>query len=134
MMVVGGVGRLTEGTIPVRRGTERLAFGVSAERGSATERAVPSSGVPLASLLAMQEDESGARQDREARRHADALMEALGELQLALLGEQGPDLGRLRQLSEQPVHAADPRLAMVLRAVRVRAGVELARREHEASR
>lgn len=129
MMVVGGVARLTGDRVLVRRGTERQAFAVSAEPGAGPERAVASSGVALASLLAMQEAECGSQQDRHARQHADTLMQALSELHLALLGEDGPDLDRLAELARLPVSAADPQLAMVLRAIRLRAGVELARRE-----
>ncbi len=132
-MVVGGVTRLTDGTLPVRRGTERRAFGVTAGGAAPTERAVASGGVSIVSLLAMQEAESDAQQDREARQHGEAMMDELSELQRALLGEGGPDLGRLEQLAARPVTVSDPRLAGVLRAIRLRAGVELARWGRAAS-
>ena len=128
-MVIGGVTRLTDGAIPARRGAERRTFALSAERGAAAERVVASGGVAMVSLLAMQEAESEAQQDREARQHGEAMVEALGELQRALLGAEGPDLGKLVQLAARPVSAADPRLAAVLRAVRLRAGIEVARWE-----
>lgn len=133
-MVVGGVARLTDGAIPVRRGSERRAFAVSGERAATTQPTAGTSGVPLVSLLAMQEAESDAQQDREARQHGESLMEELRALHHALLGAGGPDLARLAQLASRPVTASDPQLAGVLRAIRLRAGVELARREIAASR
>lgn len=87
----------------------------------------------MASLLAIQEFESDAQQDREARRHGEAMLDELSELHLALLGADGPDLGRLAKLVERPVTTSDPGLAGVLRAVRLRAGLELARRARDAS-
>jgi hypothetical protein len=126
-MVVGGVTRLTDGALPVRRGVERRTFAVSVDRGSTAERTVASNGVSMVSLLAMQEAESEAQQDREARQHGEAMMEELSELQRALLGTEGPDLTRLAELAARPITACDPMLAGVLRAIRVRAGVELAR-------
>lgn len=133
-MVVGSVARLTDGAVPVRKGVERRGFAVSADRAATAERTVASSGVAMVSLLAMQEAESEAQQDREARQHGEALMEELSELQRAMLGEEGPDIGRLAQLAARPVGASDPRLAGVLRAIRLRAVVELARLERAASR
>ena len=90
-------------------------------------------GVAVASLLALQESESGLQQDREARQHGEAVMDELTELQRALLGEDGPDLDRLALLVARPVTVSDPALAGVLRAVRLRAGIELARRGRAAS-
>ena len=132
-MVVVGVSRAATGAVPVRRGKAEPGFRVRAEPAGQTEAAVGTAGVALTSLLAMQEVESGAQQDREARRHGDAVLDELTELHLALLGGDGPDLGRLAKLVERPVVAADPGLAGVLRAVRMRAGIELARRTREAS-
>ena len=132
-MVVGGVTRLNDGAGPVRRGTERRAFAVRVDRGEPAERAVASSGVSMVSLLSMQEAESDAQQDREARQQGEAMLDELGELQRALLGDGGPDLARLARLASRPVAASDPRLAGVLRAIRLRAGVELARRESVAT-
>lgn len=133
-MVVGGVARLSDGTAPVRRAAERRGFVVNGDRAAATEGSVPVSGVAIASLLAMQEAEGDAHQDREARQHGEALMDALGALQRALLGADGPDLAQLARLAERKATAADPGLAWVLQAVRVRAAVELARLERATSR
>jgi hypothetical protein len=106
---------------------------VTAERAAQTDAAVATPGVSVASLLALQESESGLQQDREARQHGEAVVDELTELQRALLGEEEPDLERLAALAARPVTVSDPVLASVLRAVRLRAGIELARRGHAAS-
>ncbi|HYZ61637.1 MAG TPA: flagellar assembly protein FliX, partial [Acetobacteraceae bacterium] len=95
----------------------------------------PAGAVPVSvlSLLALQEAESGAVQDREARRHGTAVLDELSELQRDLLGEGAPKLDRLAALAARPVAAADPALAGVLRAIQLRAGIELARRRPAAS-
>ena len=69
--------------------------------------------------------------DRRARRHGRALLEGLGELQRALLGdgEDSAALDRLAALVEHCPEAADPALRATLAAVALRARVELARRE-----
>ena len=85
-------------------------------------------GVAMPSLLAMQEAESGAVQDREARRHGEAVLESLTELQRALLtGASGGELARLAGLARAMPAATDPRLAAVQRALLVRVAVEQAR-------
>lgn len=98
-----------------------------------TDAAVATSSVSVTSLLALQESESGLHQDREARQHGEAVIDELTELQRALLGADGPDLDRLTALVARPITASDPALAGVLRAVRLRAGIELARRERATS-
>ena len=89
--------------------------------------------VAVMSLLALQEHESGLQQDREARQHGTAVMDELSALQRALLGGDGADLDQLEILMARPITAADPALAGVLRAVRLRAGIELARRGRATS-
>ena len=84
--------------------------------------------VGLSGLLAMQEAEAGFVQDREARRHGLAVMAELAALQRELLGGGGGGLDRLAALAQRSPAAADPRLAGVLRAVQMRAQIELARR------
>lgn len=133
-MVVGGVSRAATGTITVRRGAQGSSFRVKADKTGSTETTVATTGVAMTSLLAMQEVESDAQQDREARRHGEAVIEQLAELQRALLWNAGPDLDRLARLLDQPVAAADPGLAGLMRAIRLRAGIELARRSRAASR
>lgn len=133
-MVVVGVSRSTIGTAaPRRRGVEGRSFGVKAERAAPNEASVATSGIGVASLLAVQEAESGLQRDREAQQYGEAVVDELTELQRALLGEDGPDLTRLALLVARPITASDPRLAGVLRAVRLRAGIELARRERAAA-
>ena len=79
-----------------------------------------------------------AVRDREARRHGQALLSALAELQLALIGVGGdPATAQdgLKSLSERlsvlagtvPA-AADPGLQAIVRAIGLRARIELARR------
>ena len=79
-----------------------------------------------------------AVRDREARRHGQALLSALAELQLALIGGGGgsgtPRDGlkslseRLSVLASTLPAAADPGLQAVVRAIGLRARIELARR------
>ena len=133
-MVVVGVSRSgISGPAPRLRPSASRPFGVSAEPAEQTEAAVATPGVAVASLLALQESESGLQQDREAKQHGQAVVDELTELQSALLGEQGPDLDKLAALVARPVAVSDPALASVLRAVRLRAGIELARRGRAAS-
>lgn len=133
-MVVVGVSRTSSnGVPPSRRGAETRSFAVVAERAGQVDAAVVTSSVSVTSLLALQESESGLHQDREARQHGEAVIDELTELQRALLGADGPDLDRLTALVARPITASDPALAGVLRAVRLRAGIELARRGRATS-
>lgn len=128
-MVVRGVTRPAIGSPALRRrGVEGREFGVSADKSPALEGASAPSTVTMTSLLSMQEAESGLQQDREARRHGSAMVDELTDLQRALLSEGTPDLQQLAALAARPVTAADPGLAGLLQAVRLRAGIELARR------
>ena len=119
---------------PVRSGRAAGGFVVSEQRAQAMDEASGAAAVALPSLQGMQEAESAALQDRDARRHGTAVLDELSGLQRALLGAHGPDLGRLAQLAGRPTQAADPGLEGVLRAIRLRAGIELARYRPEASR
>lgn len=96
--------------------------------------------VELGAMLAMQEvalqEAAGqevmapALRDRQARRHAEAVLAQLAALQCALLGDEpGTALARLSGLAETAPEAADPGLAAVLAAVTLRARIELARRQ-----
>jgi hypothetical protein len=132
-MVINGVSRATLARARAARGGfGRFQVGEAPmEAEAAPAAAAP---VALTSLLAMQEAESSALQDRDARRHGAAVIDELAELQRALLGGAGPDLGRLTGLAERPVAATDPGLASVLRSIQLRAGIELARHRAAASR
>ena len=120
----------------VRAGVRRpgvAGFRVAEEAEAAGEAARVVS-VSLPSLLALQEAGEDAVRDREARRHGDSLLDALRELQRAMLGgaSAGP-LERLQSLTAAMPGAADPRLADVQRALMVRTAVELARARVAAS-
>lgn len=133
-MFIGGVAR--PGAVrgaPPRRGSGPASFKVPEARAAAAETANAASAIAMPPLLAMQEAESAALQDRDARRHGEALMEELTGLQRALLGGREPDLDRLAALAERKVGAADPALAGVMRAIQLRAGIELARSRSAAS-
>ncbi len=69
-----------------------------------------------------------AARDQHAKHHGEATLRALASAQAALLGGS-PDAARqsLAALADNPPVAADPRLNAVLRAIAVRAAVELAR-------
>jgi hypothetical protein len=134
-MVIQGVYKPAPGVLrPVRGSRMEGAFRVSQERAEAAEAATGTAAVAMPSLLAMQEAESAALQDRDAKRHGTAVLDKLTGLQRSLLGPDGPDLDRLAQLASQPAQAADPRLAGVLRAIQLRARIELARHRPAASR
>lgn len=87
--------------------------------------------VSLHTLLALQEAEGDAVQDREARRHAGSMLSALSAVQRAMLGGNGAAvsaaLGGLADLARAGPAAIDPRLAAVARAIALRAAIESAR-------
>jgi Class II flagellar assembly regulator len=95
-------------------------------RGAPTEAAAPAA---LAGLLAVQEAEAEAARDRAARRRGKEMLDELSRLQRALLtGRLDPDrLRGLAALAADPADAANPALGAALRAVAIRARVELAR-------
>jgi hypothetical protein len=77
-------------------------------------------------------DEAGAsprRRDQAARRHGRDLLAALTGLQRTLLGhaDGGASRASLQALLDDLPSAADPGLAAVLRAIALRAHLELAR-------
>ncbi|MGH7071541.1 MAG: flagellar assembly protein FliX [Acetobacteraceae bacterium] len=84
----------------------------------------------LGAMLALQEVEANQARDRVARRHGEAILTALTALQVGLLGGavHGPELGHLARLAAELPEAADPVLGMLVRAVSLRAEIELARR------
>jgi hypothetical protein len=133
-MFVGGVYRAPSASArTVRTGRTGSGFSVAERRDESAEAASATSSVAMPSLLLMQEEQSAALQDRDAKRHGTAMIDELQELQRSLLRGGGPRLDRLAQLAERPVGAADPRLAGVLRAIQLRAGIELARHRAAAS-
>lgn len=84
----------------------------------------------LSVMLAAEAVDHRMTRDAQARRHGQAMMTALGELQHLLLA--GDDtaglLARLADLTADPPQASDPGLAVILGMVGLRARVELARR------
>jgi hypothetical protein len=87
--------------------------------------------VSLGGMLALQEAESGAVRDREARRRANEMLVELARLQRALLDGRR-DLGALRRLADlagDVPAAADLQLRQAVAEVALRARVELARHD-----
>ena len=83
----------------------------------------------LLGLLAVQEAGGAAVRDRDARKRGKQMLDELARLQRALLaGRLDPEnLRALAALAGDSAVAADPAIAAVVRAVTVRARVELAR-------
>jgi hypothetical protein len=91
----------------------------------------PTQSVSLAGMLALQEAETGSIQDKTARRHGFALLEALSTLQkhlLSPLADTETALASLTRLAADPPHTTDPALAALLDSIRLRAKIELLRR------
>ncbi len=134
-MVVTGVSRgVPSGPAAARRAGAERGFRIKGEGARQPGPAVGAPAVSLGPLLALQEvgsegqEEMEARQDRQARTQGEAMLDELGGMQLALLGGAAPEAGRLAALAKRQAGAADPGLDAVLRAVRLRAAVEIARR------
>ncbi len=130
---------------PTRRPVRGSGFSVpsgAAEEAAGSSAPEPAAeGVSLDGMLALQEAavlEGHAETvvDRKARRHGQDILSELGRLQRALLSGEADSqtLTRLATLVEQQPPVDDPRLRAVLEAVRLRARVELARREAAAER
>ncbi len=113
-------------------------FRVAEQLSTATARAPAGAAAPasLLGLLAVQEAEGAAARDCDARKRGKRMLDELARLQRALLtGRLDPDgLRTLAALASDPAGAADPVIAAVVRAVAVRARVELARLEAAARR
>lgn len=109
-----------------------------AEQPAAAALAPTGAAAPAAlfGLLAVQEAQGEAVRDRDARRRAKQMLDELTRLQRALLaGRPDPEtLRALAALAGDLSVAADPVLAAAVRAVAVRARVELARLAAAASR
>jgi hypothetical protein len=137
MRGVSGVSR--GGGAAAARGPTRSAGGFSvrgADSGGAvagTAAASATAAVGL-SLLAAQEDGGGrAGRDAEAQRRADSILDELQGLQADLLGGRA-DPARLARLAALGTgeEGADPGLRDTVRAVALRARIELARRGLDA--
>lgn len=159
MTMIDGVGR-PAGPLAARRATRGRAgaggFALSLQSVPAGEASVvvaaetagdsaPVFTAYMAGLLGLQEQGAAdalaapAARDREARRHGQALLSALAELQLLLTGGGGGPGGspadvrmlseRLSGLAASIPAAADPGLRGILAAIGLRAQIELIRRQ-----
>jgi len=132
MVVFPGVAKTVQaGAVPGRRRVAASrAFALPEDAPAAGEAAVAGPAA-LHGLLALQEaagEAPGAEaQDRAARHQGDAAMRDLTALQIALLSGRPAAAAHLAALASAGPQAADPGLAAVLGAIRLRAAVELAR-------
>ena len=122
-----------EPTSPVRvgRGTGRFAALVGSPPEAETASGVLPS-APVGMPMSYDAASDAVSADKEARRHGRALLQALGAIQLALLGADQEDEGgkahaQLARLAASAPQADDPVLRLILREIGVRAAVELAR-------
>ncbi|HEY1935283.1 MAG TPA: flagellar assembly protein FliX [Acetobacteraceae bacterium] len=132
MSMIDGLGPTPPARSGMRSGVAgRAGFAVPPDAGRNAQ--MPAVGMPtpvaLDAMLALQETEVEAEQDRVARRYGQAVLAALDTLQRVLLG--GGDiariLDRLHTLADGAPKAADPALGAILDSIRLRAWVELAR-------
>ena len=117
----------------VSRAASRSGFMMPPEPADTSQAAAvaETSAMSPASMLSLQEVGGETVEDREARRHGNDMLAALGDLQRALLtsGGDAGALQRLMQLSASETRATDPRLAALISAIVVRVRVELTRRQ-----
>lgn len=120
--------RRVTGPPPAAARTLRAAssgFHLPAARADA---AAPAGGVEeigLSGMLLLQEQPDTA--DERARKRGQDLLAALAELQRALLSPAAPDATRLAALAGDLPQADDPALRAVVRAIALRARLEVAR-------
>lgn len=126
------VGRLP---LIVRDGARTTGAGFMVETGTApagqSPRVVSTPAIGMESMLLLQAVDEATERNRSARKHGNAMIAALSDLQRAMLAEEDPALA-LRSLSELAAggpEAADPGLAAILRALVLRSRIEVARRE-----
>lgn len=114
-----------------RTGGDGFAVDTGTTPAAQSSRLVSAPAIGLESMLLLQAVDEAAERDRSARKHGNAMIAALSDLQRAMLADEDPSLA-LRSLSELAAagpEAADPGLAAVLRAVVLRSRIEVARRE-----
>jgi hypothetical protein len=150
MSSIEGIGPPSPAVRPARaaspvRGGFAMPGGPGPEAAPAGAPGGPAA-VTLETMLALQAAEDATEHDRSARRHGQAMLQALNALQRALLrdgggvaagaasaggggsGEVAAALRTLGGLAEGAPLATDPALAATLAAIVLRARVELARR------
>lgn len=132
MSIVAALGQPASAALRSRRAAGSGGFRLLEEADpQAPAAAAAPAPVGLHSLLALQEAEADAVQDRAARRHVGTMLDDLSSMQRALLGGD-PDgtsaaLARLADAARRGFAAADPRLGAVVRAIAMRAEIESAR-------
>src|SRR6185312_16988954 len=134
MSVIDGLGPLPPARTGIRGGAAgRAGLALPPSAGRETSH-IGSVGMPapvaLDAMLALQEAEVEAEQDRIARRYGQAVLGALDALQRIWLagGDIARALDRLHALADGAPRASDPALAAIIDSIRLRAWVELARR------
>jgi hypothetical protein len=126
----GGVSR---GSPVIRDGgkTSGVPFSIDDGAPAVGQKARLSSvaGIGMDSMLALQAVDEGAERDRKARKRATAVVKALTGLQRTLLTEEDPAvaLRTLNELATADPSADDPALGAILRAIVLRARLEVAR-------
>ena len=124
--------RFRPGSCGAEWGFSAAADGVAgAEAKDQLRVSVAAPPVGLAGMLALQEAETEAARNGKGRRHGLAVLDALRKLQGDLLRETGAGEAGMRSLARlagQGQEVADPGLADVLSAIRLRAKIELLRR------
>jgi hypothetical protein len=97
----------------------------------AAAAAAPPQAASLGAMLTLQELGCETVEDREARKHGQAMLALLAALQRALLtgGSQETVLAQLAGLVGTAPQATDRRLAAMVAAIMVRVRVELARHQ-----
>ena len=110
---------------------ERFLVDEAGERATGATRLQGAPAVGLDSLLMLQAIDDSMERDHGARKRGAAMVAALTDLQRALLASEDPatTLNSLSDLAAEVPEAADPGLADILRAVVLRARLEVARRE-----
>jgi Class II flagellar assembly regulator len=92
-------------------------------------------GIDLDSMLALQAVDEASEHDRTARKRGTAMIAALTKLQRITLADQDPSqaLSALNDLTADSPAADDPGLQAILRAIKLRARVEIALRQRRAA-
>jgi hypothetical protein len=133
MTTIDGLGPMAPARRPRRAAAAAGDFQLATAPAGEGAPAAPAAAIGLDALLALQEGAADNSRDRRARRHAQEMLAALRDLQRARLGAWGQDnlaaLSGLARLAGAVPAADDPRLVSIVRAIAVRAAVELARRQ-----
>ncbi|MCW8307552.1 flagellar assembly protein FliX [Acidiphilium sp. PA] len=122
---LSGVGAARPGGTTARTGAPGFMLRQPAAASVGTVSAV----IP-AGLIALQEDTCPQHRDRTARRGGESVLGALDAIQIATLnGDGGAALAALSDAVATMTEPADPVLRQIIGAIRLRAKVELARRD-----